>query len=295
MKTEIAHVERERSIAVLLDGLPDLVDVLGLAIRRHAHDLVFALVHFESEERRERAVKQTERMRKLKMMRELDLVAGADAEGRRAPFADAVERQNRRVLEWTRKKRARRVALMMIDENNWRSGGSSDSVSNQPGKPRFFLEPQRHRHPKAAEPARRERKIRLEQALELPQRLLIEGDVVEILGPETALLETIANGVQRKSRIVLLPGEPLFLSGRHDVAIDDQRGCAVVIEGRDSQYGCHDDSDGCRICDPWCKDPTTRPQGRHSPDGTAKILSRCDFAGSHVDRPAAADRTSRRA
>ena len=46
-----------------LDQLLDLVDVARLAVRRHAHHLVLALVDLEAEEGGEGAVEQAERVR----------------------------------------------------------------------------------------------------------------------------------------------------------------------------------------------------------------------------------------
>ena len=57
---EVVHVEAERAVGRHLDQLPHLVDVSGLAVRRHAHDLVFALVDLEAEKGREDAVEQPE-------------------------------------------------------------------------------------------------------------------------------------------------------------------------------------------------------------------------------------------
>ena len=56
MKAEIIHVERERTIAVLPDQLPDLVNINGLAVGGHAHDLVFAFIYFKAQECGERAI-----------------------------------------------------------------------------------------------------------------------------------------------------------------------------------------------------------------------------------------------
>ena len=46
--------------------------------------------------------------------------------------------------------------------------------------------------PKLWKPGRREREVGLEQPLELPQRLLVEHDVVEIRGRLTRLAQAVA-------------------------------------------------------------------------------------------------------
>ena len=57
-------------------------------------------------------------------------------------------------------------------------------------------------------------------------------DVVEI---DLACLQTVADGMGRKARIVLLAGEALLLSRRDDVAILDKGSRAVMIEGGDAE------------------------------------------------------------
>src|SRR5581483_31127 len=60
METEIIHVQREGAIPILPDHFPYFVDVSRLAVRRHAHDFVFAFIDFESQEGGEGAVKQAD-------------------------------------------------------------------------------------------------------------------------------------------------------------------------------------------------------------------------------------------
>src|SRR5205085_10633014 len=90
------------------------------AIRRQAHELVFAVVHLEAAIVGERGVEQSQRVRKIDAVRELDLVSFADAERRRAPFADAVEREDGGLVERAWKEGAGRMTLMMLGEENRR-------------------------------------------------------------------------------------------------------------------------------------------------------------------------------
>ena len=73
--------------------------------------------------------------------------------------------------------------------------------------------------------------IRLQDPLELDQRLLVEDDVVEVGGGDAGFRQAVPDGVPRVAEVVLLPGEPLLLSGGDDVAVLDQGGRAVVVEG----------------------------------------------------------------
>ena len=118
---EVLHVEPEAAVGLEVDQvLRDQVVVDGPAVGREAHQLVFAAVDLEAAVVGERGIEQPERVRKLQLLRQLDLVAAPDAQRRRAPLADAVERQDGRFVERAREKRARRVALVVIGEDERR-------------------------------------------------------------------------------------------------------------------------------------------------------------------------------
>ena len=57
-------------------------------------------------------------MRKANLVGQPDGVAASVAEGCGRPLADAVERQNGGFVEWRREKRAGRVRLVMIGEDD---------------------------------------------------------------------------------------------------------------------------------------------------------------------------------
>src|SRR5262249_54392962 len=75
----------------------------------------------------------------------------------------------------------------------------------------LLLDPERQRHGEAAVAARREREVGLEQPLELDERLVVEGDEIEIVEREASRREAELDCVARKPRIVLAPREALFL------------------------------------------------------------------------------------
>jgi hypothetical protein len=98
-----------------------------------------------------------------------------------------------------------------------------------------LVEPQGRRFEEGAEATRREGEVALEQSVQLQQWLLVEGHRAERLGPDPRSAQAEANGMGRKASVPLEAGEPLLLGCRHDLAVGQQAGGAIVIEGRDPE------------------------------------------------------------
>jgi hypothetical protein len=75
--------------------------------------------------------------------------------------------------------------------------------------------------------ARRSAERRLEDAVELEDRLLVEGDRVDL--GAAGLGEAVAERVHRHRLVVLLAGEALLLRGCDDHAVLDEAGGGVVV------------------------------------------------------------------
>ena len=116
------------------------------------------------------------------------------------------------------------------------------------------LSHKRHGQAEAAEPGRGVGQVGLQQPLELGQRLVVEGDVVEVVGGEPGLAQAVGDRPGRESRVVLLPGEPLLLGGGDDPAVDDQGGGAVVVECGDTQDRGHVPPHGLRFLQAQARD-----------------------------------------
>ena len=179
-------------------------------------------------------------MREMQLLEQRELVAAADRGRRRAPFADAVHGEHHRILERRGIERARRVAHVMLGEQEPVRAVEIRIDVLEPAQQHVLLEqlfpdPDRDRHRERSEAARREAEIGFEQPLEFQERLLVEHDIIDVLERDTGLFEAIANRVDRKARVVLLAREALFLRRRDDLAVDQQRRGAVVIEGGNAE------------------------------------------------------------
>ena len=233
---EVIHVQPQAAIRLEVDQvLADQVPIDRSAIRRQAHQLVFTAVDLETTVVGERRIQQPERMGELQMVGEPKAIAGTEAVCRRTPLADAVEREDRRLVERAREEGARGVALMVIGEHDGHSSRTRQGLSQQAAHVELVPEPYRHRLREAQESARREGQVGLDQPVELHERLVVEGEVVEPLRREPRLGQAIRDRSGRKARVVLSPREPLFLRRGDGFAVDHERRRTVVIERRDTE------------------------------------------------------------
>src|SRR5579859_3517413 len=99
----------------------------------------------------------------------------------------------------------------------------------------LLAQPYGDRHAEGPEAAGSERKVRLQQALELQERLVVESDVVDLLELEVPFGKAVLDGVHGKTRIVLLARKALFLRSRRHRPVHEERGCAVVVIRGDPQ------------------------------------------------------------
>jgi hypothetical protein len=84
--------------------------------------------------------------------------------------------------------------------------------------------------------------------------------VVNLFKLDPRLFETVAHGIVREPRVVLLASKPLFLSCRNDLSVQDESGRAVVVKRRDSKDS-HDTINLEQGVDEWSDD---RSFGQHN-------------------------------
>ena len=215
--------------------------VLRLAVGREPHHLVLAGVDLEAGVVGEGGVEQAQRVGEVQLAVDREIGRRAQARRGRAPLADAVERQHQRLLERGGVEGGGRVAQVVLGKQQLgRPVMAGLDARELPGEAvlleQLLLDPQRHRHLEGAKAARRERHVGLEQPLELQERLVVEGDVVELGSFEVALRPGSSSPRWSGKRGVVLPArEALLLRRRHDLAVDDEGGRTVMIERRDAE------------------------------------------------------------
>ena len=202
---EVGLVETEGAVFLEVDDLvEDQVLEPGLAIGCQAHDLVLARIDLEAGVVGESRIEQSQRMREVQLFQHLQAVALAIAQRRGRPFADPVHRQDGGFLERRGEERRRRVTLVMFAEQQARLPVEVGLpllhlVAQQRLLEQLLLQPQRHGHAERREPARRIGEIGLEQPLELQERLVVEGHIIDIGHLDAGTAETELHGLLREA------------------------------------------------------------------------------------------------
>src|SRR5687768_16007759 len=87
------------------------------AIRRKAHQLVLAVIHREAAVGRKGRVEQPQRMRKSKFTLQANVIAFSNTPRGGRPFADSVDREDRRFVERAGEESARGMAFMVLQKH----------------------------------------------------------------------------------------------------------------------------------------------------------------------------------
>jgi hypothetical protein len=119
----------------------------------------------------------------------------------------------------------------------------------------LLLQPDRHRRQERAQSPRRIGQIGLQQSLELDQRLVVEDHMIQVRQRDAASVQTVADRIGRKARVVLLAREAFLLRGSQDLAVAHQAGGTVVVVCGDTE-----DMDGHRFVGGGCSGTALTPR-----------------------------------
>ena len=188
---EVRHVHAERPVVLQVDQLfEDQVDVLRLAVGGQAHQLVLARIDLESAVIGEGRVEHAGRVRKVELVREIDAVAAAGAVAGGGPLAHAVDGKNGGFFERRGKEGAGRVRLVVLGEDESLFITVVQSATHFAREIEFFLEPDRHGRHERPKANGRKGQVGFQQPLEFQKRLVVEADVIELLGPSARPLSS---------------------------------------------------------------------------------------------------------
>ena len=203
---EIVEVEPERPVILEVDEVvEDRVPVDRIAVGCQPHQLVLAGIDLESGIIGESRIEQAQAVGKVDLPLHLQRIAAAHPDGCRRPFADPVHRQDQGVLERRGEEGRGGMAQMVLGEEELALPVEIlldllQMILQQRFLEQLLPQPERNRHAEAVEAPRRERQIGFQQALELQERLVIEGHVVDIAERDARLLQAERDGILRISR-----------------------------------------------------------------------------------------------
>src|SRR2546421_2435283 len=95
--------------------------------------------------------------------------------------------------------------------------------------PEFLAQPDGHSHQKRSKPTRRVINIGLKQTLKRHERLVVEGDVINLIARDARLAQTEFESIGGENIIMLLAREALFLRRSDDFAVAQKASSRVMI------------------------------------------------------------------
>src|SRR4030095_6654137 len=176
---EVVHVEPEGAIIGDPDDfLENHIDVLRRAIRRQAHQLVFAGIDLEARVVGEGRVEHSQRVREMQLVGEGKSVSATDTDRACRPFANGVQREDSRLFEGGGEESACRMGFVMP--------GKTEAASELRSQSRFYLlrqtqlvaGPDRRGLAEGLKAPGSESEVGLHQTPELDPRLFVKDDVV---------------------------------------------------------------------------------------------------------------------
>ena len=160
-------------------------------------------------------------MREPQVVCEANRVTRPGPVGGCAPLANAVKGKDGRCFEGAGEECASGVALVVVHEDQRGLGCVGESPADLAAHEQLLLEPQGHGLGEATEAVWGVATVCLQEALELGEWLIVKHHVVELVGGQARLLQTIGNGLRGKSRVIFLACKALLLRGGDDSAVHD--------------------------------------------------------------------------
>ncbi len=169
----------------------------------------------------------------MEFLDQFQIVALSSPERGGRPLPDTVHRQDGGLLEGGGEERARRVGLVMLGVEDLPV--IAERLAKLPVHEQFFLDPERPGLEKREEALRSHAEVGFEYPFELEQRLVVEADIRQVFDRDPGRAEAVLDRVPGEARVPLLPRETLLLRGGDDLAVGEETGGAVMVEGGDSE------------------------------------------------------------
>ncbi len=226
---EVLHIQGEGSVVAEVDQFADTIEIGGLSVRRESHDLVFRGVDLEPEIVRKGAVEEAEGVGKADLVGKGDGVSASESACCGAPFADAVDGEDGGFVKGGDEEGGGSVAAVVFAEEDV---ALPVQVAAEGGfDPQLLFEHAGEGEIEGLESAGKGGQEGEEHAFEFDERFVVEGDVVDAADAASSLAEHVVAGMFGETPIVLLSGEAFLGGGGDEVAVAEECGRAVVVEG----------------------------------------------------------------
>ena len=196
---------------------------------------------------RDGGVEDPERVRERHAVEHVEVVAVPRREHRRGEVAEAVHRQDRRLLERRDEERARDVRLMVLDVVDRRSEIAAFDTERSRDVAAHVVDLRHVAQPRrdvagVAEPARRLADL----GTEVRARVAADRDVVELARIEPRVAQAPRSRQRREAGHVLDAVETLFLGRRDELAVDHEGRRRIAVKGVEPQDRGHVARDASR-------------------------------------------------
>ena len=215
-----------------LDDVAELLQEARLAVGRQAHHLAFIAVFGEAEILAGGGVHDADRVRILDLAQNVDAVPFPKAPHGADEVAEAVDGEDRSLVEAGDQEAARHVRLVVLHVVELGAEGIGGNVEGarqllaQVAHLGGVGQPGGDHARQAGEPRDREQDL----LVQVRRGIARNADVVEFGSGYAGGLEAVADGQGGKARAMLLAIEPFLFCGGHQLAIvHDRRRCVPVV------------------------------------------------------------------
>src|SRR5437762_34575 len=180
-------------------------------------------------------------MGKMQFLEQFEVVSASLPDGGGGVLAHSVHRQDGGLGKGRRKKRAGRVGLMVLGEQDSAIGREAGKfVAYGLSQIELLAQPGGQRAQERCQTQGRNGQRRLQQPRELQNRFVIKYDRIEVRLAQVGVVEAEADCVQRKSFVVFSASEPFLLRSGDDFAVAQQDGGGIVVVSGNAQDETHD-------------------------------------------------------
>ena len=225
---EVLEAEPEE-VAVEADDVAHHVEVARLAVGGEAHDLALVAPRAEAQVLRDRRVGHAQRVRVEHAREDLHVGPAAVGEHRAGEVPEAVDREDRRLLEGRDEERAGEMGAVVLDVVELRAqlGRRDAERLAQRGAGVGELGDVAKARDDEVEVAHRQRAAQLGR--EVGARVARDRDVVELVRRDARVGEAPRGRERREARGVLDAAQALLLHARDQLAVDDEHCGGVPV------------------------------------------------------------------